>query len=311
MLTPKNPYRPQEIAQDPNFILVVAVSFLLHGLVLSGAYYLPTILNLQSSRELPFDVMTVQLVGSLEPPAPAAPAAPVDPNLQGPNVVELPKSDPVIPQPTPLEQLTTPIVPTEAIPIGERPPETPIEPVTKVEDPPPKVAPPVKAEEPKTKPPKKKDNPEAILNRRVEDIRRKTEAEKSDEAIASAVADIAKSKGRGNGTSSNQIGTSSQGNFIDPAKTPYYGQIRDIVRSNWVPPVTTFPPNLVVEFVVIIEPNGRISGKRLRKSSGVPEYDRSVELAIDRSVFPPLPAVFNGQSDNPVLAFLCDYLYRQ
>jgi TonB family protein len=107
------------------------------------------------------------------------------------------------------------------------------------------------------------------------------------------------------------MGTSSQGNFIDPGKVPYYAQIRDIVRSNWIPPGTAFAPNLTVQFIVVIQPNGRISGKRLRQSSGDPEYDRSVELAIERSVFPPLPPAFEGRADNPVMAFLCSYLYRQ
>jgi outer membrane biosynthesis protein TonB len=299
------------MVKDPNFFLIMGISLLLHGFVLTMAYYLPSILNLQSTREQPFDIMTVQLIGSLEPPAPAAPPAPVDPDLMGPNVVELPKTDPIIPQPTPLDQMITPVVPTEAIPIGEVPPDKPIEPVTKIEDPPPKVIPPKVEEPPKPKPKPKQPNPEAVLNQRLDNIRRKVEAKTEDDAINAAVADIAKQSGRGDGSSSNQMGTTTQGNFIDPGKVPYYGQIRDIVRSNWVPPSTPLSPNLVVEFIVVIQPNGRVSGKRLRRSSGVPEYDRSVEIAIDRSTFPPLPPAFNGQADNPVMAFLCSYLYRQ
>ncbi|MDR3135779.1 MAG: cell envelope integrity protein TolA [Deltaproteobacteria bacterium] len=312
MLTPRNPYNPQEMVNDPNFFLVMAVSVILHGLVLSMAYYLPTVLNLQSSRELPFDVMTVQLVGSFEPPAPAAPAAPVDPGLQGPNVVELPQADPIIPQPTPLERMSTPVIPTDAIPIGERPPEVPIEQVTKVEEPPPKVTPP-KVEEPIKANPKQKakaPNPDAAINKRIEELRRKTAAENSDEAINSAIGDIAKRVGKGDGFSSNQQGSNVQGNYVDQAKIPYYSQIRDIVRANWVPISGTVSGNIEVQFVIVIQPNGRISGKRVRRSSGNLDFDRSVEMALERSVFPPLPEAFNGQPDNPVMAFSLNYLNR-
>ncbi|MDR2302822.1 MAG: TonB C-terminal domain-containing protein [Deltaproteobacteria bacterium] len=311
MLTPRNPYNPQEVVKDPNLFLILGLSVILHGLVLSGAYYLPALINLHSSDELPFDVMTVQLIGALEPPAPAAPAAPVDPNLMGPDTVELPKSDPIIPQPTPLEQMITPVVPAEAIPIGEKPPEDPIVPVTKIEDPPPKVAPPKIEEPPKPKPKPKTPNPEATLNKRIDEIRRKTEAANADAAIEGAIVNIARRSGRGDGSSSNQVGSSSQGNFVDPGKVPYYAQIRDIVRSNWIPPAAAFPPNLVVEFVVVIQPTGAISGKRLRRSSGNADYDQSVALALDRTIFPPLPPAFNGQADNPVLSFSCAYLLRQ
>ncbi|MDR2386200.1 MAG: TonB C-terminal domain-containing protein [Deltaproteobacteria bacterium] len=311
MLTPRNPYNPQEAVKDPNLFLVLGLSIILHGLVLSGAYYLPAIMNLHSSDELPYDVMTVQLIGALEPPAPAAPPAPVDPTIMGPDTVELPQSDPIIPQPTPLDQMITPVVPTEAIPIGETPPEDPIVPVTKIEDPPPKVAPPKVEEPPKPKPKPKTPNPEATLNKRIEEIRRKTEAANQDEAINSAIVNIARRSGKGDGSSSNQVGSSTQGNFVDPGKVPYYAQIRDIVRSNYIPPVDAIPPNLVVEFIVVIQPNGTISGKRLRRSSGNPAYDQSVALAIDRTRLPALPPAFNGQADNPVLSFSYEYLLRQ
>jgi outer membrane biosynthesis protein TonB len=295
-------------------MLVLAVSVLMHGLVLTGAYYLPGLIDLGASRELPFEVMTVQLIGSLEPPAPAAPAAPVDPSLQGPNVVELPKTDPIVPQPTPLEQMITPVIPTEAIPIGERPPDQPIEPVVKATEPPPKVAPPPKPvveDQPKPKPRAQRPNPEANLNRSIDEIRRRVEADKADDAINSAIGDIAKRQGRGNGTSSNEVGSSSQGNFADPAKVPYYAQIREIVRSNWVPPAGAMAENLSVQFGIVIQPDGRISARRLIRTSGTSEFDQSVEQAINRSNFPPLPPAFGGQEDRPIMAFSYNDLSRR
>jgi TonB family protein len=75
--------------------------------------------------------------------------------------------------------------------------------------------------------------------------------------------------------------------------------------------VDSFPTNLVVQFVVVIQPSGKITARRMYRSSGIPEYDRSVELAIERSSFPPMPAAFNGQPDNPLLLFSLDYLYRK
>ncbi|MDR0354616.1 MAG: TonB family protein [Deltaproteobacteria bacterium] len=310
MLT-SNPYMNPHELRDPSLLPVLIVSILLHVAVLSGSVFLPGWLKLGAPAEPPFEYMTVQLMGGLEPPAPAAPPAPVDPTIQGPDVVELPKSDPIIPQPTSLEQMITPVIPSEAIPIGERPPDKPIEQVEKIDEPPPKVTPPPKPIEEQPKPPPRRrttPNPEARLNNRIEELRRKREAENQDEQIDSAVGNIARARGQGNGTSSNQSGPGSQGQRLHPDLAAYYYQIREIVRSNWVPPALGMRPDLRVIVGLIIQPNGRISAKNLRTSSGDSVFDQSVLQAIDRSMFPPLPAILEGKPDNPAMMFQFDYL---
>jgi TonB family protein len=297
-------------AGEANLLPVLLVSVLLHAAVLAGSLFVPGWLNLGAPRELPFEVMTVQLLGGLEPPAPAAPPAPVDPSYRGPDVVELPRTDPVVPQPTPLEQMVTPVIPpTEAIPIGERPPETVPEPVVRAAEPPPRVAPPPKPveEPPKPKPRAQRPNPQASINRSIDEIRRRVEADNADEAINSAVGNIAQSRGLGNGTSSNQSG-SNTGVLLDPERMAYYSRIREIVRANWVPPSLSMRPDLKVTVVIVIQPDGRITGKNVRRSSGDEVFDQSVQQAIDRSAFPPLPAIFQGASDNPAMEFRFDYL---
>jgi outer membrane biosynthesis protein TonB len=157
----------------------------------------------------------------------------------------------------------------------------------------------------------RRQNPDAAINKRIEELRRKVEAAEDDAAIDGAIGDIAKSKGRGNGTSSNQEGTSTQGNFVDREKVPYYGHIREIVRSNWVPPAGAITENLAVQFGIVIQPDGRISARRLIQASGAAEFDQSVEQAISRSKLPPLPPVFGGQEDRPILAFSFNDLSRR
>jgi colicin import membrane protein len=304
-----NQYAAHETALEKNFLPFLLLSALLHAVVLSGAILLPGFFNF-SADETPYNVMTVQLLGALEPPAPAAPPAPVNPELKGPDVVELPKTEPMIPQPTPLERMITPEIPTEVIPIGEKPPDLIPEPIQKNQEPPPRVKPPEKAPPPEAKPkPKpKQPNPEAALNKRIEELQRKKEAEQTDAEINSAVGDIAKRLGQGNGTSSAPSGAPNTGVLIDPIKSAYYTQVRDIVRSNWVAPATAMSPDTQATYVIIIQPNGTISGKRLTRSSGNQEFDLSVEQAINRSTFPPLPDVFQGQNDNPSLVFQYNYL---
>ncbi|MDR1486967.1 MAG: TonB C-terminal domain-containing protein [Deltaproteobacteria bacterium] len=311
MVFDANRYSSNDTALEKHFIPFLMLSALLHALVLTGAIFLPGYFDLWSNRDVPLNVMTVQLLGALEPPAPAAPAAPVDPDLKGPDVVELPKTEPLLPQPTPLERMITNQPPPEVIPIGEKPPETMPEPVLKNPEPPPRVKPPDKTPPPeqvKPKTPPKTQNPEAAYNKRLEELRRKNEAAQADADINAAIGNIALRAGQSNGTSSIPSGSPNAGALLDPIKTAYYTQIRDIVRSNWIAPATAMSPDIQATYVIVIQPNGTISGKRLHKESGNPEFDKSVEQAISRSTFPPLPDVFQNKSDNPALVFQYNYL---
>ncbi|MDR1873379.1 MAG: TonB C-terminal domain-containing protein [Deltaproteobacteria bacterium] len=295
--------------------LVFLISLGLHSLFLGGLIFLPGFLDLGKPSELPFEAMTVQLVGGLDPPAPAAPPAPVDPNLNLPDVVELPKAEPILPQPTPLERMITPPTPSEVIPIGQTPPDIP-PPVVKREEPPPKVQIPEKTPDPPPPEVKKKPTPvnppRKTTNTAIEELKRKKAAEDANREIDSVVADLAKSRGQGDGTSSAPNSGYNEGSRIDPIKAQYYNEIKEIVRSNWVAPISAFnsSSNLGAIYVIVIQPNGRISGKNLRRSSGDQEFDNSVEQAIVRSRFPPLPPVFDGRADNPALQFELAYLNR-
>ena len=133
-------------------------------------------------------------------------------------------------------------------------------------------------------------------------------AESADEQIESAIGNIALAKGRGDGSSSNAEGGSTSGVRIDPVREAYYRQIREIIRSNWIPPAAAMSPDLQCTFVIAIQPDGRISGRNLRRGSGVAEFDQSVEMAITRSRLPRLPDVFGGRSDNPSFIFQYNYL---
>jgi outer membrane biosynthesis protein TonB len=261
-------------------------------------------------KEPPFDAITIQLMGAIEPPAPAAPAAPVNPDLQVPDVVKLPTADEAVPQPTPLEELVIPETPPEVIPIAPTPVEPP-PPVVKAKEPPPKVKAPEKPPEPKPKPKVKPKAPsdQQRLDTTMRELQRKRERKEEDAALNQSIANIAAERGRGNGLSSVPAAPNNQGQRIDPEKQRYYLQIMEIVRSNWLPPASAVSAsNISTTFVIAIDPAGRITGKNLRIASGNAEYDASVEQAINRSHFPPLPPAFGGKPDNPALKFNLSYL---
>ncbi|MDR0548624.1 MAG: TonB C-terminal domain-containing protein [Deltaproteobacteria bacterium] len=305
-----NRYAPEATAERLGFVLLLSLGF--HVLFFGWLILAPQFLDFGGPKELPFEALTVELVGGLEAPAPAAPPAPVDEKLDLPDVIDLPSADPILPQPTPLEKMITPPTPTEVIPIGQRPPEAPAPP-TKRQDPPPKVQIPEKPPEPK---PVKKEpavvNPKKTTQSAVENLRRKTEAEKAEREMQSSVANLAKARGQGDGNSSDNSTGRTDGVQIDPVKAYYYSQVKEIVRSNWVAPISAFgaSANLGAVYVVVIEPNGRVSGRNLRRYSGDPEFDASIEQAILRSNFPPLPPVFEDKADNPALRFELSYLNR-
>jgi outer membrane biosynthesis protein TonB len=308
----QNPIEAETLdPRDDKFTLGVVISLILHALLFCFVAFGPEIFAKPAPK--PVDLVTIRLVGSLEPPAPAAPKAPTNPTLAGPDVVRLPTADPVVPQPTPEEKISIPQTPVEIIPIAKTPPkETPV--VIKAPDPPPKVnapeKPPEKAPEPKPKPKPKAPSDQDALNRRLEELQRKKQAEADDEFINQAIANIALEKGRGTGVSSQPAAPNTTGRTVEAEKQSYYQQIMSIVRSNWIPPANAASSNFTSTFVIVIQPSGEISSRLMRVSSGNKDFDASVEQAIRNSRFPELPPVFNGKPDNPALQFNLDYLSR-
>ncbi|MDR3155393.1 MAG: TonB C-terminal domain-containing protein [Deltaproteobacteria bacterium] len=304
----RSPYDIQARTSEAALLGVIAGSLIIHFMMYWVMAVLPDIFG--TTRELPFDAITVQLVGAVEPPAPAAPDAPVNPDLQVPDVVQLPTADNVVPQPTPLEELVIPETPPEAIPIGRTPVEPP-PPVEKAKEPPPKVKPPEKPPEPKPKPKAKPKAPsdQQRLDTSIRDLQRKRALREEEQALNQSIANLAAERGRGNGVSSTPAAPNTQGQRIDPEKQRYYLQLMEIVRSNWLPPASAVSAsNISTTFVIIIDTSGRVTGRNLRISSGNPEFDASVEQAINRSRFPPLPPAFGGKPDNPALKFNLAYL---
>ena len=266
--------------------------------VLLGGFLLFLMPRWESSRKPNIEVVTVRLLGSLSPPAPAAPPAPVDPNLKGPDVVEAPRGDPALaqpPQPSPL------LAPAEVIPLGPKAPEKPL--LQKTPTAPPKVTPPQVKPDPPKPAPKPKPNPDAELNKRMEELKRKQEADRLDAEIQSRLMDLKKRQGQGFGESSELGGGATGGQRVHPEKEAYYRRVKDIVRHNWLPPPMALAAGLETLFVIKIEPNGRVSALRMDRSSGNPDYDRSVERAIRMSTLPPLPPIFEGLADTPGLRF--------
>jgi len=255
------------------------------------------------------EVVTVQLLGSLSPPAPAAPPAPVNPKLKGPDVVEAPRSDPPPAQPPqPQPQASTLIAPAKVIPLGPKAPEKSALQKTPVA--PPKVTPPEVKADPPPRPSRPKPNPDEEINKRIAALERKVEADQADAAIDSRLFDIAKRQGQGQGESSETSGGTSGGQRVHPEKEAYYRHIRDIVKSNWIPPPGSLATGLQAIFIIKIEPSGRVSGLNLNRSSGNSDYDLSVQRAIGLSNLPPLPPIFEGRADTPGLRFGLEEMQR-
>ncbi|UQZ89194.1 hypothetical protein C4J81_08275 [Deltaproteobacteria bacterium Smac51] len=304
----KNSIRPYEgSAFSLEKILGVALFISLGLHVLASWVFLYVIPAYESSKKDKVEnIITVQLLGSVAPPAPAAPAMKVNPDLKGPDVVEVPPAPPE-PSPAPIPNDPEPLVtaPADVIPIAPKPPEEPPV-IKKTETPPPKVTPPPKKQE---TPPPKKTQPaqpslDSQINKRLRELERKTAADNTDDLINQRIMNIAKSQGQGQGESSESYGGATQGERLDPEKARYYSHIRDIVSKNWVAPASALSSNLSAVYQIRIEPDGRVSNSRLRTSSGNTDYDLSVERAVKQSSpFPPLPAVFGGKADTPALRF--------
>ncbi|MDR2338629.1 MAG: TonB family protein [Deltaproteobacteria bacterium] len=305
-----NPYETQQDNRKMGLFGFIVLSFILHNVFFGIMIYAPGLFDFNRGPK-PLDIMTVQLVGNIEPPAPAAPAAPVNPDLNVPDVVRMPVQDPQIPQPTPMTEIQVPKTPVNVIPI-KKPDVTPPPEVKRVEEPPPKVQVPEKPPEPapKPKPKAKAPSDDTKIDNAIKDLQRKTEAKETDQAITQSIANLALERGRGTGTSSRPAAPNTSGQLIDPEKQRYYLQLLEIVRSNWMPPASSIAPNTMATFVIAIDPSGRVTGKNLRVPSGNSEFDQSVEQAINRSRFPPLPPAFGGKPDNPALRFTLSFLNK-
>lgn len=136
------------------------------------------------------------------------------------------------------------------------------------------------------------------------------EADTRNAVINDRIADIKKRREANLQAANQGGGITQEGERIDPEKANYYGQIADIVASNWLAPGDDVGSNLVAIYMITIEPGGRVSASRLVQSSGSVAYDLSVERAVRGSVFPPLPDVFEGQAISPAFRFNSDKMKR-
>ncbi|MDR0881260.1 MAG: hypothetical protein LBP55_01755, partial [Candidatus Adiutrix sp.] len=180
-----SPYDREDGFLEANIELAVTLALIfslgLHLLLAWVFFFLfPSLMT--GRRDLANEIITVQLMGSLAPPAPAAPAnLPVNPDLKGPDVVEAPKTDPTpaITQPAfpPAPEAVT--APADVIPLGPKAPEKPPE-IKKKATPPPKPTPPkVETEPPKPRP--KKPSADAEIKKALADMERKVAAQNNDD----------------------------------------------------------------------------------------------------------------------------------
>lgn|GEM_PF-1725241 len=299
-----SPYDRENGYSESNLALAVILSVGFHLLVAWVFIFVFPILL--THRDQAPEFMTVILTGNLAPPAAAAPAdLPVDPDQKGPDVVEAPRGDPAPPQPQ--FKPVTPdavVAPPDVIPLGpkvkapEKPPE-----IKKV-SPPPKITP------PKVEKPKPKANPDAEINKRLAELKRKREADRLDEDIEARMYNLNLERGRGDGDSSEQSGARGS-QRIHPDMARYYSHIRDIISENWVPPSEAYANNNQTIYRITIDPSGKITSLQLLRSSGNQNYDQSVQRAINKSnPLPELPPIFGNQPISPGLTFESEELQR-
>lgn len=293
-----SPYDRENGYSEINLGLTIVLSVAFHLLV--AWVFVDVLPNLLTQRARQLDFITVQLYGALAPAAPAAPAdLKVDPNQIGPDVVEIPRSESTPTQPQ-LEPVTPDkiIAPPDVIPLGPKAKDTPPKEIIKTPKTPPKPV--VVKPENKPKPDTKKQD--AAINKRLEELKRKKEAE-LDEDIDARMKNLALASGRGEGDSSEQSGSSGT-QRIHPEKARYFEHVKDIVSHNWVPPVEPYSDEIRAVYLITIEPGGRIAKVELQQSSGNQDYDLSVERAIYKSnPLPALPPIFEGRTIKTGLIF--------
>ena len=91
----------------------------------------------------------------------------------------------------------------------------------------------------------------------------------------------------------------------------YYSLISDVAASHWAAPETALPADLTCTVEIPVEADGRATGVKIRKSSGNPDFDRSILSAIEKSSpFPPLPPDFKGRTAQVWIKFYSGVLLR-
>ncbi len=84
----------------------------------------------------------------------------------------------------------------------------------------------------------------------------------------------------------------------------YYKRIMVKFRQNWKPSATGLSSQLQVAYTIVIDPDGNIFALHQVRSSGNPQFDRSVNNALRASSpLPPLPSGFGGRRHSVTLWF--------
>ena len=286
-----SPYDRDTGSVENRFSWIVGFSVILHIIFFWIFFFvLPELMA--KKRTFIDNAITVELIGAIDPPAPAAPEAPVDPDLKGPDVVEI-QPDAPPPPPQPPIVIPDPVAPpTPVIPLGPKAPEKPEE-LKRPLDPPPPPKPPKIIKDP---PPKKVSTIDTDVEKLMKETARKVEIEKQEQKIIANIANIAKKKGQGEGVKPTDAG-GTEGTRTHPDEERYNRQLTDIVTNNWVaPPGYDENSGLVATYEVTVDPDGHISSNTLWSSSGDTNYDLSVQRAINKSSpLPKLPPIYGGR----------------
>ena len=287
-----------------SFKWFIGLSLLFHGLAL---YFAVNVLPNISLKPLRQETYTVTLVSApTPPPAPAAPAnTPVNPDLKIPDLQPVPPAAPPTESaPAELVKVPEPAPPEpETVSIQKRktPPTPEIKPKEKPEKTPPPKEEPVKKTPPKAvAKPKAGRSVEQKLNRRMKELQAKVQAEKEQQKIDSAIANLVAKRSMGDGDSLGSPSLSGSGpvSELDSRMRDYYVILFNVISANWnMPPEKMFKTDtkdLEAVYNVRLDRSGKVLKRWFEKESGEPLFDASAEKAVTKSNFPPLPDVFDG-----------------
>lgn len=149
---------------------------------------------------------------------------------------------------------------------------------------------------------------DARINERLAQIEQQVKESQAQKAVISPTDSLVP----GTGLDDEALLTDNLGSIaIDQEKAAYYALVKDRIERNWL----GSPANRVelkeAMFLITIEPDGRISDKKLVQSTGSAEYDYSFELSINRSnPLPALPPVFNEQATVVGLRFDPNQIFK-
>jgi colicin import membrane protein len=93
---------------------------------------------------------------------------------------------------------------------------------------------------------------------------------------------------------------------LSPELLDYFRRLEETVRGSWVTPgsMVRDATKLVVELVIVIEKDGRVSGERIERGSGNPYFDDTVRRAIRKaSPLPVPPEQLRGGEDHYEIGF--------